>query len=106
MSQDKDPMQGEGDRASARRYDSNVRKFVDQGKVSDAAHEAEAYVERDPEGAEASEAAAKRGPHGEFSSSRRVSVDELVAKGQSLIERVRPMVGRAMDSIKTRLGRK
>jgi hypothetical protein len=106
MSQDKDPMQGEGDRASARRYDSNVRKFVDQGKVADAAHEAEEYVERDPEGAEAAEAAARRGPPGGISSSRRVSVDELVAKGQSLMDRVRPIVGRAVGSLKARLGRK
>lgn len=100
MSQHKDPMQGEGDRASARRYDSNVRQFVGEGKVDDAAHEAEQYVERDPEGAAEAEAAAKRGP------SRRVSVDEIIAKGHSLVDRVRPIVGRAVDSVKARLGRK
>ena len=99
-------MQGEGDRISARRYDSDVRKFVEEGKVSDAAHEAEDYVERDPEGAAAAEAAAKRGPRSGISASRRVSVDELVAKGHSLIDRVRPMVDRAVGSLKARLGRK
>jgi hypothetical protein len=106
MSQDKDPMQGEGDRISARRYDSDVRQFVEEGKVSEAALEAEEYVERDPEGAAAAEAAAKRGPRDGISASRRVSVDDIVAKGQSLIERVRPMVGRAVGSLKARFHRK
>jgi len=94
-------MQGEGDRASARRYDSNVREFVDEGKVSSAADDAKNFVERDPEGASAAEAAAKHGPKS-ASSARRVSVDDLVAKGHSLMERVRPMV----DRLKARLGRK
>jgi len=89
MSQRKDPNQGEGDRASARRYGGHVREFIDKGKVPDAAAEARRFVERDPEEANAAEQAARRGPAG-----RGVSVDDLVAKGQSLIDRVRPLVGK------------
>jgi hypothetical protein len=87
MSQPKDPNQGEGDRVSARRYDNNVRSFVADGKVEPAANDARRYLEREPDDAAKAEAAAKRGP-------RSVSVDAVIAKGQSLIERVRPMVAR------------
>ena len=101
MSQEKDPNQGEGDRASARRYDRNVREFVAEGKVPDAASEAKAYVDRDPDDASKAEAQAKRGPHG-----TRVSIDELVAKGQTVVERVRPMVSRVVGNLRARFGRK
>jgi hypothetical protein len=101
MSQDKDPNQGEGDRISARRYDRNVRKFVADGNVDEAADEARLYVERDPEQARAAEEAAKRGPK-----SRRSSAEGILAKGQSMIERVRPMVDRAVGSLRARFGRK
>jgi hypothetical protein len=101
MSQDKDPNQGEGDRISARRYDRNVRQFVNEGNVDEAANEARHYVERDPDDARKAEEAAKRGPKG-----RRSSADGLRAKGQSLIERVRPMVDRAVGNLRARFGRK
>lgn len=101
MSQDKDPNQGEGDRISARRYDRHAREFIDEGKVPDAANEARRFVERDPAEAAAAEQAAKRGPRGSG-----VSVDELVAKGQSLIERVRPIVERTVGNLKKRFRRK
>ena len=101
MSQDKDPNQGEGDRFSARRYDRNVRDFVAEGKVPDAAHEAKAYGERDPDDAAKGEAQAKRGPHG-----TRVSIDELVAKGHSVVERVRPMVSRMVGNLRDRFRKK
>jgi hypothetical protein len=87
MSQQKDPNQGEGDRASARRYDDHVRDFVQDGKVEGAAREAESYVEHDPEGAAKAEAAAKHGPHSS-------SVDQLVAKGRSFVERLRARFAR------------
>jgi hypothetical protein len=87
MSQQKDPNQGEGDRASARRYDEHVRDFVQDGKVESSATEARQYVDRDPEGAAKAEAEAKRGP-------RSVSVDQLVAKGRSFVERLRARFGR------------
>lgn len=102
MSQDKDPNQGEGDRVSARRYDRHAREFIEEGKVPDAANEARLFVERDPAEAAAAEEAAKRGPGG----GHRVSVDELVAKGHSLIDRVRPMVERTVGNLRKRFGRK
>ena len=101
MSQDKDPNQGEGDRISARRYDRKAREFVADGKVPDAANEARLFVERDPAEADRAEEAAKRGPKG-----RRASVDEIVAKGHSVIERVKPYVTRAVENLRTRFGRK
>jgi hypothetical protein len=108
MSQDKDPNkdpnQGEGDRVSARRYDRHVREFIAEGKVPDAANEARLFVERDPDDAERAEQAAKRGPKAR--AGRWASVDEIVAKGHSVIERVRPMVERAADKLRTRFGRK
>jgi hypothetical protein len=102
MSQDKDPNQGEGDKASARRYDRNVREFINEGKVPDAANEARLFVERDPDDAAKAEEAGKRGPKG----ARFASVDQLVAKGHSVIERVRPMVQRAVGNLRARFGRK
>jgi hypothetical protein len=95
MSQ-KDPNQGEGDRGSARRYDKNVRDFVAEGKVETAADDARAYVEREPAAAAKAEAAAKRGP------GAGTTVESVIAKGQSLLERVRPMVER----LRARFGRK
>ncbi|HSN30032.1 MAG TPA: hypothetical protein VLT45_27280 [Kofleriaceae bacterium] len=96
MSQ-KDPNQGEGDRVSARRYDDHVRDFVADGKVEPAAGDARAYVEREPADAAKAEAAGKRGPKGAG-----MMVDSMIAKGQSLLGRVRPMVER----LRARLGRK
>lgn len=96
MTQQKDPNQGEGDRASARRYDDHVRDFVSKGKVDPAAGEARAYLEREPDDAAKAEAAAKRGPRAS------ATVDQVIAKGHSLLERVRPMVAR----LRERFGRK
>jgi hypothetical protein len=102
MSQDKDPNQGEGDRISARRYDRNVREFIAEGQVPDAADEARLFVEREPEDAAKAEAAGKRGP----TAKRFASVDQIVAKGHSVLERVRPMVERAVGNLRARFGRK
>ena len=92
----KDGNQGEGDRVSARRYDEHVRDFVADGKVDPAAGDARAYVEREPDDAAKAEAAAKRGP------GAGITVDSMIAKGQSLLGRVRPMVER----LRARFGRK
>ena len=100
MSQDKDRNQGEGDRASARRYDKHVQEFVAEGKVPRAAKDAESYVEREPDDAAKAEARAKGGPGG-----TRVSIDELVAKGHSVVERVRPLVSRVVDRLRERFGK-
>lgn len=101
MSQDKDPNQGEGDRASARRYDKHVEEFVSEGKVSEAANEARDYVERNPDDAIKAERQAKRGP-----GARHLSVDEIVSKGHSVIDRVRPMVDRAIGSLRARFSKR
>jgi len=97
MTQNKDPNQGEGDRVSARRYDRRVREFVAEGKVPDAANKARLFVERDPDDAAKAEQAAKRGPRGRWA-----SVDEMIAKGHSVVERVRPFV----DRLRARFGKR
>jgi hypothetical protein len=88
---------GEGDRKSARRYNRKLREFISQGKVDPAAREAESYVEREPHDAERAERAAKRGPHG-----TKVSVDELVAKGRTVFDRMRPLVSRVVARARKR----
>ena len=85
----KDPNQGEGDRASARRYDDHVRDFVAEGKVDPAAREASTYVEREPDDAAKAEERAKRGPPGRWA-----SVDQIVTKGRSVFERLRARFAR------------
>jgi len=96
----KDPNQGEGDRVSARHYNREVREFVADGKVEEAARDAKDFVEREPNEAERAERKAKRGP------SARVSVDDLVAKARSVVDRVKPALQRASTSIRSRLSRK
>ncbi len=98
--QDKDPNQGEGDKLSARRYDNHVREFIADGKVEPAAEQARSYVERHPDDAEKSEAKARRGPGHRFA-----ALDELLAKGQSVIDRVRPLVRRATARVRARLSK-
>lgn len=94
--------QGEGDKASARRYNRQVREFIAEGRVDPAAQGARQFVERAPEDAERAEQEARRGPKG----GTRVSVDELVAKGRSLLDRVRPRVERLVSRARSRFGRK
>ncbi|HVK88724.1 MAG TPA: hypothetical protein VM513_31610 [Kofleriaceae bacterium] len=96
----KDPNQGEGDRISARHYNQGVREFVKRGDVDEAAREAAEYVEAEPEDAKRAERVAKRGPH-----PTRVSVDELVAKGRNMLDRVRPYVQRIVSQVRHRLAR-
>lgn len=96
----KDPNQGEGDRISARHYNKRVREFVEHGNVDEAAREAAEYVETEPDDAKRAERIAKRGPH-----PTRVSVDELVAKGRSVFDRVRPYVQRIVSQVRQRIAR-
>jgi hypothetical protein len=56
--------QGEGDRVSARKYNEDLRSFVQSGKVDDAARRAEGYVSAHPDEAARAEREAKRGPMG------------------------------------------
>ncbi len=96
-----DANQGEGDRVSARHYNNQVRDFVADGKVEAAARDAEAYVATRPDEAARAERKARRGPRPTW-----ISLDELVAKGRTVLERARPIVDRAVGKLRTRLGRK
>lgn len=93
--------QGEGDRVSARHYNDAASEFAaDDGQVDKAAREAAAYVEAEPADAKRAESTAKRGPKG-----TRVSVDELVDMGRSIVDRVKPYVDRAIARVKSKLDR-
>lgn len=81
-----DGNRADGDRSPEQRYQRRVREFVAGGRVEPAARDAERYVERAPDDAARAEAEAWRGP--------RVSVDELVAKGHTLIGRMEALVRR------------
>ena len=59
-----------------------------------------AYVDAEPADAKQAERAAKRGPKG-----TRVSVDELVDLGRSVVDRVKPIVDRAIARVKSTLNR-
>lgn len=96
----RDANQGEGDRVSARHYNEKLREFVAGGKVEPAAREAGAYVEQKPEDAARAERKAKRGPK------THVSIDEMFAKSRGVVERVRPIVSRAIGRLRARFDRK
>ena len=96
-----DPNEGEGAKSAARHYNRDLREFIAEGKVDEAAEEARRYVDRDPSDAERAEQRAKRGPRG-----KGVSVDEMIAKGRSVVDRVRPFIERASQKLKSRFGRK
>jgi hypothetical protein len=87
--------QGEGDKASARRYNQHAEEFVSDGRVNKAAADAREFVEAEPEEAQAAERAGKRGPSG-----TKVSLDDLMAKGRTVVDRVRPMIERAADKVR------
>jgi len=101
MKTDKDPNQGEGDKASARHYNREVREFIADGKVDDAAREAAHYVEAEPSDAKRAERRASKGP-----GASKVSVDEIVAKGRTVIDKVRPLVASVVDRVRSRFNRK
>jgi hypothetical protein len=96
-----DANEGEGNRTSARHYNQQLRDFVAGGKVEPAAHAAEAYVRQKPEEAARAERQARRGPR-----STGVTLDELVAKSRTVVDRVRPFVDGALGRLRARLGRK
>jgi hypothetical protein len=92
----RDGTQGEGDRISAKHHSERLREYVVIGKVDRAARDAGAYVTRDPDDAARAEHRARRGPH-----PTRVSIDELVAMGRTVVDRVRPIVGRAVVRLRS-----
>jgi hypothetical protein len=96
-----DGHQGEGDRSSARRHGRHVREFVAGGKVESAAREAGAYVERLPDDAQRAERKARRAPH-----STRGSIDELVAKGHTALDRMQSLLHRVVDRFRHRSDRR
>lgn len=98
---DPDRNQGEGNRDAARRYNRDLREFVSEGKVEPAARDAKDAVESDPKAAQRAERAAKRGPRGTLT-----TVDELIAKGRTVVDRVRPAVARVAARMRARLSRK
>lgn len=57
-----DRNQGEGDRISARKYNRDVRDFINEGKVDDAAKQARQFVDAQPDAAARAERQAKAGP--------------------------------------------
>lgn len=77
--------QGAGDRASARRYERDVKQYVAEGKdkVEDAASSAKKFVEEHAHEARDAERKASRGPHAW------PTFDELVSRGKQMLERMR-----------------
>jgi hypothetical protein len=102
--QNHDQNQGEGDRISSRRYNRDVRRFVADGKVEDAAQDAKQYVERHPSKAARDEAKAKKGPRGARGAS--ATVDELIAKGRTIVDRIKPVVQRVTRRVRRSLSKK
>ena len=58
----KDHNQGEGDKISARRYNSDLRDYIATGNVDEAARKARDFVDTQPDLAAQAERKAKRGP--------------------------------------------
>jgi hypothetical protein len=92
--QNHDQNQGEGDRRSSRRYNRDVQRFVADGKVEGAAEEAKQYVERHPSQAARDEAKARKGPGAS------ATVDELIAKGRTIVDRIKPVVERVTQRVR------
>lgn len=89
-----EPNQGEGDHHADEKYRDDVREFIAKGKVEAAANDARDFVERDPEAARRAERAGKRGP--------RTTVDDLIARGRTVVDRVKHAVDGLRDRISTR----
>lgn len=84
-----DGNEADGDPIPGRRYQRRIREFVAGGQVDRAARDAERHVERAPDAAARAEAEARRGPRSPW-----VSVDELVAKSHTVIDRMEALVRR------------
>jgi hypothetical protein len=84
----------DADRA-ARRSGRAAHEHIDDGDTENVF-----FVEHETGDAVRADKGARRGGH-----RSRVSVDELVAKGHSVFDRVRPIVDRVVDRVRSRLGR-
>lgn len=89
--------QGEGDKASARRYNDHAAEFVAEGKVDQAARTARDFVETEPAAAVAAERTAQRGP-----GASKVSLEDLMARGRTVVDRMRPMIERAAGKLRAK----
>lgn len=96
-----DANQGEGDRISAHHYNEQLREFVASGKVESVAREAEEYVEHHRDEAARAERRARRSSRG-----TETSLEEIVAKGRTVVEQVRPIVDRALGRLRARFSHK
>jgi len=94
-----DANEGEGNRIAARHYNQQLRDFVAGGKVDPAAHAAETYVRDNPEEAARAERKARRGPH-----ATGITLDEMVARSRTVVDRVRPIVERTLGRLRARFG--
>jgi hypothetical protein len=92
-----DKNQGEGNRSAARRYNENLREFMNGGAVEPAARDAEAYVERKPDEAARAEREAKRGPN-----PSQALADEMLGKVRTMTDRVRHGVEKIIGKLRAR----
>lgn len=77
-----DENQGEGDRAAARRYNQNVREFVESGKAEPAARDAREAID---------------GPEGE--DLERAEKEAAAAGRPTAMERVRGVINRVRNAL-------
>jgi hypothetical protein len=87
----RDPNQGEGDRASAKRYDEHVREYVSEGTMDEDARDAAQWVAHQAREAARAERDGKRGPQPVRRLARPtwLSMHGLVERGQRLLGRLR-----------------
>lgn len=76
--------QGEGDKASARKYNEKAMQFAGSNKVEQAAKEAKDFVDANPAEARADEEIAKAGP-----SPIRTRINELVTEGKAMLAKAK-----------------
>lgn len=94
-----DARHGEGEGVSVHLDCEQLREFIAGGPLGSVAHESGAYVGRQREAAPMARNAVR-------GSQTQISIDELVAKNRSIVERVRPMVRRAVGRLRVRFRRK
>ncbi len=92
-----EPNQGEGDKASARKYNRNVKRFVRENRVEPAAQEAKTFVETAPDQATRDELAGLRPRKSEAE----VTVDKLLAHGRGMFDRVAVRMRSAVDRVRS-----
>jgi hypothetical protein len=95
-----DGQRRKGDRLSTRRHGRKVREFVARGKVEPAVRSHE-IVEPRSEAAGRAKRKVRGGPR-----PTKVTIDELVAKGRTVIDRLEAVVHRVADRIRSRRARR